>query len=183
MNEYTFKVTSGKINLTDPCYDEDTTCGAYQVPAVNGTWCVSVAQKDGRVSGFSAHVEESYWNYESPMTADFGVDSGQFGIFDCEIYDGKADYDSPGFYRDCCDLTCGDDQCGVVNDRGFVTSSGHGDGSYVGSASYADGLMKSFTMFFIEDEEDDLDNFGEEYDDGYAELCLADELEESGDYE
>ena len=165
--EFDFRVTSGKVHLTDPCYEVDMSSryGAYNVPARNGDWHVEVEHINSwgfRVKRWRAyHIEENKVNQLNCLSNvlydnDFGVDSGQFGIFDSEIYDGDSEYDQPGFYRDCCDITLARDLCGVVSKRGFVSSSGFGDGCYDGYASYnANGELIKFVIDFIDENEND----------------------------
>ena len=64
-----------------------------------------------------------------------GVDSGQAGIFDNSVYPegtvlGAFD-DSDTFYGECYEITLGTQSCGrLKNGKGFVSSSGFGDGTY-----------------------------------------------------
>jgi hypothetical protein len=93
------------------------------------------------------------------IPADFGVDSGQFGIFDASIYDGDSEYGQPGFYNDCCEATLTHDRCGTVGDLsqlGFVSSSGYGDGGYFGLGAFDENnnLVK-FRITFIEELSDE----------------------------
>ena len=61
------------------------------------------------------------------------VDSGQLGFFDAGYYENHYaddDYDNPeSWYRKVCDLTVEKDY-GAVDGKGFVSSSGLGDGCY-----------------------------------------------------
>ena len=62
---------------------------------------------------------------------DVGVDSGQAGFFDEFLFDGlcHAPEMKEEFYRQVCDLTCGEKQWGT-HLAGVVSSTGYGDGSY-----------------------------------------------------
>jgi hypothetical protein len=157
--EFDFQIISGKVNLSDPCYNVDTWCGAYNVPARNGDWHVEVEHIDSfgnRVKQWKAYHKDFRNQYGVLMDVDFGVDSGQFGIFDSGIYNDNSEYDEPGFYRDCCDITLTKDSCGVVSEQGFVSSSGFGDGSYIGLASYDDnGDLTMFEIDFISSYDDE----------------------------
>ena len=66
-----------------------------------------------------------------------GVDSGQAGFFDLDFYKEQKEDESRDrvFYDEVCRLTCHMDKTGVdrsfgVVERGAVSSSGYGDGSY-----------------------------------------------------
>jgi hypothetical protein len=157
---YAFKIESGLVHLSDPCYNIGTWCGQYNVPAKNGDWEATVEYSDGgRVASFSAYnVGPTYSPHRMPTTQtrfDIGVDSGQFGIFDAEIYDPESDYESPGFYRDCCDATLARAGAGAVQDKGFVSRTGWGDGSYeCVMTKTEDGELVGIDIVFIYDEVD-----------------------------
>jgi len=157
--EFDFKITSGKVNLSDPCYKPGTWCGLYDLPARIGNWHVTVdhiTSFGNRVQRWKAYHEDFKDEFPLSMSKQFGVDSGQFGIFDSEIYDSESSYGEPGFYNDCCENTLSNALCGVVSDRGFVSSSGHGDGGYTGFASYdGNGNLVSFEIEFISHEEEE----------------------------
>jgi hypothetical protein len=80
---------------------------------------------------------------------DFGVDSGQFGIFDASIYSTSISYNEPGFYKNCCDVTQGDFPYGVVDSAGFVSASGYGDGGYEGFGAFEGDQLVAFRIEFI----------------------------------
>jgi hypothetical protein len=162
--EFDFKITSGKVHLSDPCYKPGTSCGLYDIPARIGNWHVKVDHINSfgnRVQRWKAYHEDFKDEFPLSMSNEFGVDSGQFGIFDSEIYDSESSYGEHGFYNDCCENTLSNALCGVVSDQGFVSSSGYGDGGYVGFASFdSNGSLVSFEIEFIshvDEEEDDED--------------------------
>lgn len=157
-----FEIVSGKVCLSDPCYKAGTWCGKYDLPAKNGTWYVTVVNDGGTVHSFVAEHED----YEGDTTSNdwitrLGVDSGQFGVFDSSIYDGGGDFDLPGFYKDCCDTTLQvGTPFGVVQSKGFVSSSGYGDGVYNAFVlRNQDDELVHIAVTFIEDDEDEEDNF------------------------
>ena len=156
MNQ-TFNVVSGKVCLSDPCYKAGTWCGKYDVPAMNGEWLVSYEEIAGVVYKFEAfHKDLNKILYTNKWINDLGVDSGQFGIFDSSIYSGGGDFDEPGFYKDCCDATLSKDSCGVIQNKGFVTSSGFGDGNYSAFAAYNEkGELVSILVDFVDEDDDD----------------------------
>ena len=134
----TFQVKSGKICIVDPCYDR-VNCKQenFDVPAKNGVWEVFVKNKEGRIAELRA------WCEIAPLIDDseffVGVDSGQAGIFDSEIYphgSSTGDYGNTNtFYGKACELTLNQPYWGIIDNRGVVVSSGHGDGAY--QAKYA----------------------------------------------
>ena len=164
---YQFQIKSGKVNLTDPCYDTSTFCGMYNVPAKNGTWVAELsvltnAQTFGwgnRVESFEVwHEDVNKHNLNIvPMYADFGVDSGQFGVFDSSTYvgDPRSDKERTWYFM-VCDLTIGDDMCGVTEDgTGFASRTGYGDGGYEGEGAYVNGELVYFKIVFIADSDED----------------------------
>jgi hypothetical protein len=167
-----FEIKSGKIHVTDPCYEVDT-CDGYNIPAKNGTWEVQVREVDSRVAEFTAyhldHEPSSVDDLIFDPSLDCGVDSGQFGIFDAEGYKGDTDDDDRKWYYDICRVTCpwwddedwrkhkDDPTYGVTPDgTGFVSSSGYGDGGYSGYfLRDEDGNVVAFRVVFIGDDEEE----------------------------
>jgi hypothetical protein len=168
-----FKVTSGKLVICDPCYSRSTLLQMYGnkciVPAVNGEWKVKVYKDfNGNVESVEAFTVKSSGPSEL-RDADFkvDVDSGQAGIFDEAFYPqdnerGDDDYDDPQtFYGECCALTLSDDGYGHLVD-GFVSSSGFGDGEYSCSLNWnEEGNVDAVIITFLEDEVQDED--GEDF--------------------
>lgn len=120
-----FAVTSGVMEVTDPCYSPGTD---HLLEGVRcGTWVAETEISDGyNVSITVRHIDyqmEDCFVFES---SDIGVDSGQAGFFDASRYVGSADSQ---FYDMVCDLTLNGDNAGVI-EFGAVSSSGGGDGCY-----------------------------------------------------
>jgi len=153
-----FEVVSGKVRVTDPCYDEETWCAGTVDKVRNGIWAAEVTtSKYERVSTLLAHFggykpKSGAWISQAYQV---GVDSGQAGLFDEKNYrksnaedeakitshwaeflkkEKKSSDPQPAFYAVCCSLTCGDDNgassFGGVLKHGCVSSSGWGDGCY-----------------------------------------------------
>ena len=133
-----FEVVSGKIRVTDPCYDKEIG-GAVVVPAKNGVWAVEAVVKNLGVWGrrvtriIATHPDHRERNHPLGDTdSSIGVDSGQAGFFCESIYPegetGEYD-DKKSFYGRCCEATEGMSG-GVVMGKGYVSSSGFGDGEY-----------------------------------------------------
>lgn len=147
MNNLNFSIQSGKLAASDPCYDDP-----HVLPAKNGVWNASIKlNSEGRVAELFAYAEGAEFHELSPIDLDFGVDSGQFGIFDNEIYIAGTEYGEPGFYNDCCQLTITSPYYGVLDGKGIVTSSGWGDGCYDAFGSTIGGMLHSFKIVFIEE--------------------------------
>ncbi|MFL1675071.1 DUF4241 domain-containing protein [Paenibacillus dendritiformis] len=147
-----FEITSGKVVVSDPCYerDENTMIMGVLSNVRNGTWAAHVQKTEVRDWGeacaklIAYHIsaadkpDELEW-----VKCNFivGVDSGQAGIFDVSKYrlpDSEAlvtdsDMDSD-WYLSCCDITDSDEEAGVM-DGGVVSHTGFGDGGY--AAYYA----------------------------------------------
>lgn len=148
----TFKVESGKVFVSDPCYSRDTDGMVYD--AVNGDWKATATIREGRVSILTAVTKDKGGKWER-TGLHMGVDSGQMSIFDNKFYRKEGDdavitptwrehmkkdkwedeKDGGGFfYATCCSLTCGEtngtEKKGGVIAHGCVSESGWGDGSY-----------------------------------------------------
>ena len=186
-----FEVTSGKLVVTDPCYDRSTWCMGYLEKVKNGTWEAFAHYSDDRSWGDRVaklvvfHKDHRYpkgfpqvLRDDEGKRVDIGVDSGQAGFFDDGVYpDGDRD-DKGGefggkdkFYDDCCKATIGEDfgskggeypNHGIVQDRGVVSSSGYGDGSYECSYWVEDGLVVAAEIVFIDDDAEDEDDITED---------------------
>jgi len=169
----TFEVTSGKINITDPCYSPDTWCAIFDLDAENGIWYADVEKYDAGDWGnrcarlVATHESLKKGTYETKLEVlEIGVDSGQAGIFDSSLYEDKhsekleLDFDNPScFYERCCKATLGELKWGTVDGKGVVSSSGYGDGGYDVYVFKKDGKVVAVEVIFIdpdlEDEEED----------------------------
>jgi Protein of unknown function (DUF4241) len=173
-----FEVTSGKLRVTDPCYDKDVSCtGVLDVP--NGTWDAYVTRENQGAWGnrvteiFVSLRDKAPWNTWKLTDIDVGVDSGQAGFFDdAQFPDGNTWGDNPvkeAFYDKICNLTCdmartGADKFGGVVKFGAVSSSGYGDGGYnCYTQTDRDGNIVAAKIVFISDEDE------EDYDDSVDE--------------
>ncbi len=174
-----FEVTSGKMVLSDPCYELGTWCQGVIDNVKNGTWVGSVKMSDEgewgiRVSSLASYNEEFFdknpklkenlFNLIDVEELNFngGVDSGQFGHFDFDTYrkDNLA-IDLPKAFDDDYSIQEGDewyrvcchytleDDFGCVP-SGVVSSTGFGDGSYPTFAIKDDnGQYVGFITIFI----------------------------------
>ena len=176
-----FNVKSGKMVLSDPCYELGIWCAGIIDNVKNGEWIGDADHLDAGDWGRRVAALASY-HKDYPTTADEifatgeklqfdgGVDSGQFGHFDFDGYrndetiagvkriskDADIIREEEPWYSICCDRTLGKEQFGVIP-LGVVSSSGYGDGSYdTYGVKNAEGQYVGFaTMFINEGEEDD----------------------------
>jgi hypothetical protein len=109
-----FEVTSGKVRVTDPCYDTDTWCSAEVADIKNGNWKAWAVKSDEgdwgvrcaelrvwhsdhsmnevfgditrKVKGDRVHETISGGMRQEQINADIGVDSGQAGVFDSKFF-------------------------------------------------------------------------------------------------
>lgn len=135
---------SGKVVASDPCYNRDVWCMTTDIAVKAGRYVTYIIKKDEKRFGvrvaaiMAVHEDytESLVTEWEPYGCFLGVDSGQCGIFDDTVYpqsgeDGGEYYDEKSFYGECCKLTLGRKQGGILKTRnGIVSSSGYGDGSY-----------------------------------------------------
>lgn len=134
---------SRHIVVTDPCYE----WAEVRVEAVPGRWFGRAFTTDSgdwgvRVAEVVVHHES--WN---PMLDDhdttyIGVDSGQAGVFDGDIYE----HDHSALYDACCEATS--NLHGYVG-GGWVSSSGYGDGGYRANIYRTGGKAVAVEITFI----------------------------------
>ena len=125
-----FEITSGKMIVTDPCYDKDTWCQAKLDNVRNGTWKATAEYSDegdwgDRVAGI--WVWHDSLNIDNPamqfpacpeyIPADIGVDSGQAGFFDLEQYPNDP-HEDDAFYNAVCKLTLSGVPYSVLEETG-----------------------------------------------------------------
>lgn len=139
-----FSVTSGFLVVGDPCYGTNLT-----VPALNGSWTARVVTDWKGESVVGLVVQHVDFNPSDTSVlideVEFGVDSGQAGVFD------RHSYGSDGFYAACCEATLSRGRCGCLL-GGFVASSGHGDGQYSAEISSVSGRAVRVEMEFVEED-------------------------------
>ena len=177
-----------KVLLTDPCYDLGTWCtgeadlpkgiyNCYSRTCEGRVSSIFILKED-----FDSLGQLYLVDLDNPIE-NLGVDSGQLGIFNKdkygkavskEVFEKSLDADFPYedwkrlweddmtnkdcFYKCCCNCTLANDNCGVIENVGFVSSSGWGDGSYV--AFYLTDFNENrvgLQVIFI-DEDENLEN-------------------------
>lgn len=187
-----FEVTSGKMVLSDPCYELDTWCQGIIDDVKNGSWGSRVELFDSGAWGVrnsmlismnidamksNPNLEKELISSGNLLNFDGGVDSGQFGHFDFDNYrkDDNVIDESLAFnddfeinvgdkwYRACCYQTLeSDDNFGVVP-FGAVSSSGFGDGSYdTYGVKDENNKWVGFITIFISDEDYDDEDYDDE---------------------
>lgn len=193
-----FEITSGKVIVTDPCYEVGTWCQGTLDNVAKGKWTAFVGRSDERMWGMRCAeltvVHDSYarryeqreqLEREEKFTKEacekkgvkysdifafkplkwedskihVGVDSGQAGVFDADIYPkGECgEYgDKESFYGQCCDTTLNWPGAGVIK-GGVVSSSGYGDGGYrcmIAKDPFENAKIIAIKIIFIGDPED-----------------------------
>lgn len=143
-----------EVVVSDPCYTIPTWCQAVISDVKPGMYHTTVRKHDagdwGNRCAMVFAIHEEYVNFPNLLKwelhpADIGVDSGQCGIFSKDSYRddshkfGFEPYDfGPGFpsdgdgdiwYRHMCKHTLSEQQWGTY-EKGIVSTSGFGDGSY-----------------------------------------------------
>lgn len=129
----TFIICSGAIRVADPCYGDDTWCMGTLKNAKNGTWNAYTRRKNEPGWGVrNTHIVivhesavVSKVKLDQILEATIGVDSGQAGFFDS-----TRNTSNDKEYDEVCGQTLETDLSAGVIDRGAVSSSGIGDGSY-----------------------------------------------------
>ena len=160
-----FKVKSGKVFVSDPCYDLNTWCAGTIKNVKNGNWVASVIVSNQRefgkrIASLIAVHESSIFPYDGWVKEKFevGVDSGQAGIYDYPEFRGRPEFrggDSEEWYQKCCNLTLSAVSAGIIEKSGVVSSSGFGDGSYVCSTVTQNKKVIAIKIDFFPDEEDE----------------------------
>ena len=131
---------NSKVMVSDPCYGLNTWCQGIVKNVLPGTYYCFVEYSDEgdwgtRVSAIE--VRHAYYDRVSdfyPEDFEVGVDSGQAGIFDYDYYEKyhsdrkERPHVDDNWYDKVCNITL--TRAGIIDNRGFVSSSGYGDGGY-----------------------------------------------------
>lgn len=139
---------SGKLRITDPCYEPDTWCAGlidvkpgqydcYQYKH-NHVWEPfhegDKYSNDTRVGAIEIrHKSADKPVFNQRLNLAIGVDSGQAGFFDQAYYDEMKTSDEETWYDRVCSVTYDPKdhrQAGTIDNKGFASSSGYGDGGY-----------------------------------------------------
>lgn len=157
------------VVLSDPSYEPGIWCSSelhimqpgtydcYADFAYDKDWGIRVA----RLVITPAEEPPFGYIYDESVIETLAVDAGEFGIFDRKYFIEKKTTDEERWYNDNVVAWCGNDYAFICEDgKGFITSSGFGDGWY--SAYYSrnqKGQINSIEVIFIEPEDEDIDDF------------------------
>jgi len=168
-----------EVYVTDPCYSVPTWCQKKLDNVLPGEWVVSMIYDELGGSNRNAELYLIHKDYQTTRglsfdwLGDFGVDSGQAGVFDAASYRDDAyaagittpeyDFFLPGdpqegdaWYEKMCKFTLAADGWGTYA-AGAVSSSGYGDGMYPVYGAEVDGKIVALQLVFISQEEDEDD--------------------------
>lgn len=159
-----------KVMVSDPCYGLGTWCQGVLENVLPGTYQCDVEYSDEGDWGVRvAAIEVRHENYDRPVefepeVFEVGVDSGQAGIFDYDYYARYHDscdvrpHVDDDWYDRVGDITLSRVSAGDIDNCGFVSSSGFGDGGYTcWTAREDNGYIVAIRVEFITeyDEEDE----------------------------
>lgn len=154
---------NNKVIISDPCYDLDVWCQTILDNVLPGAYdCFTKTVTDPRwgtrVTSLEVCHEQCRCPNYKPTSFTIGVDSGQAGIFDYDYYEKyhtntlNNTIINDQWYDKVCDITLSPPQYGAVDNRGFVSSSGFGDGVYpCFIAKNNNGKIIAIRIDFIED--------------------------------
>jgi len=151
---YDWECASGRLIVSDPAYDKDSSDLNLILDAATGTWTSEVEYTfiPGRGKRVAKIISRNK-NFDGPITYErfcVRVDSAKMSICDCESYPEEDDI-CDVFLDKCHFATLNDLQCGIILDgKGFVSRSGFGDGLYDGRIGYDnDGTAVTVEICFL----------------------------------
>ena len=171
-----------EVYVTDPCYSVPTWCQTKLTNVLPGEWICTMIYDEKGGSNRNAElylVHKDYQGknllYDWDWLGDFGVDSGQAGVFDAASYRDDAyaagittpevDFNLPGhdlegdaWYEKMCKFTLANDGWGTYA-AGAVSSSGYGDGMYPVYSAEVDGKVVALQLVFIDQSAEDDDDW------------------------
>lgn len=153
-----FSISSGKVLITDPCYEDDCAYRARIDNAKCGMWFARLTIREDPHEERVSRLVAMHQNYQKPrgltwknISYDIGVDSGMAGVFDTNVYRDDALVEgTPRFISEngfipwkdsgdiwfamCADAVHYSNKLGGVVPGGCVSSTGYGDGVYKADA-------------------------------------------------
>lgn len=170
-----------EVYVTDPCYSVPTWCQKKLDNVLPGEWIVSMIYDEKGGSNRNAELYLIHKDYQSKYglsfdwLGDFGVDSGQAGVFDAASYRDDAyaagittpevDFflqgdpeEGDAWYTKMCKFTLAADGWGSYA-AGAVSSSGWGDGMYPVYGAEVDGNIVALQLVFIDQSAEDEDDW------------------------
>ena len=167
-----------EVYVTDPCYSVPTWCQLKFDNVLPGKWVATMIYDELGGSNRNAELILIHQDYQNKKLVydwfgDFGVDSGQAGIFDAASYRSDAEVagmklpklgsafvlpgdrtDGDSWYESICHFTLAEDGWGSY-DTGVVSSSGWGDGMYPVYGAEEDGKIVALQLSFIPQDSED----------------------------
>ncbi len=158
------RVDSGLIVIADPCYHFGIWCSGW-LKVLSGTYQCCIERVRSRVSKISIYHKD-YPNVRINEETDFeiGVDSGQAGFFEANYHHqytfvpnlfGTETQEQKEWYNRICAITLNDEigNAGIIDNLGFVSESGKGDGGYVCNIGRnEDGVIVAADVVFIDEQ-------------------------------
>ncbi|XWV24803.1 hypothetical protein QJ856_gp0980 [Tupanvirus deep ocean] len=164
-----FDVDSGKILISDPCYDFDISkydtepdswnLNLFLDNVLNGqwdSWIVPDKETDRNAQLICANhnkhnnLDELLLQKEwEVLDSIICVDSGQVGIYDLNYYGENNNNDE--WYKINCNTTSNTHHGAGTIFHGVVSSSGYGDGMYDCHLLKIDGVVTAIRIIFIDD--------------------------------
>lgn len=162
------KYFGSKIDITDPCYDRDVWCRMNDVEIEPGDYeCYVKLLDDEETGGWGERVAEigirnivsisGAYTHVYNYLGEIGVDAGLAGFFN-----NKPDYTGEE-WGDFCSALGDHEKHAWINEDGFFSSSGYGDGEYDVYAAMENGKIVALFIEFIEPDEEDEDEDWEDY--------------------
>lgn len=133
---------NSRLDITDPCYDEDVWCRINNFPIPAGEYeCYVLTADDVETHGWGNRIARIGISSEDEVDhferiGMIGVDSGMAGFFTC---DNRLRFED----------AIGDDDRVYAYDDAFFSESGYGDGCYDVYAGYKDGKLVELYIKFI----------------------------------
>ena len=115
-----------EIDITDPCYDRDVWCRLNNVKIKEGEYrCVVWKERtdyDYEIAKIGIYYGDIPHAEKLEEIGEIGVDAGLAGFFN-----DKPDYNDEEWMKLCSAI---EDEDYLINEEGFFSSSGYGDGCY-----------------------------------------------------
>ena len=154
---------SNEIIVTDPCYGYDLNFCQENISNMKpGIYTCEIEYLNDNSEQIVKSISITCDDYEQTMSSkilcsdSICVDSGQAGFFDYDFYKDNTDNNKKEFYDYCCNKTLSKERYGIIKDKGFIASSGFGDGVYnMYSIKNDKGEIVKLEIIFIEDDEID----------------------------